>query len=540
MTAMAVRNRTGSGPAHARIKPGELVPIADRIQWMLGWRVMLTVAVMAAWCVCDVRRGAASTWFGLALAWPAGTALSILAPRLGRGVARAALTVSLLGDGILLGVVDWALGDRHQVVWFLICLQAVAVTLLASFRTGVRVAIWHCVIATLFIDAVQLGMVADATPGGSGADTPWLPFGVLWVCVISSALFAAMNERELRRRRHDSDVLRQFGLTAMKAPDAETMAAALAEFAYREMPARKAVVLIHVGGPLDEDPGQGIAALVDKSGTRHFTRPGPDTEPRPDSVIRRAVTTGPMLARRLNTGTDPWLAELLPGAVNIVVLPFTIDHVIGVLAVEMRVNRIERRVAETAMQATQHAATALDRVVLTEHIRLTAATDGLTRVANRKRFDEAFDDALRTAAAEGTDLALALIDIDHFKSFNDTYGHQTGDDVLKLVAAVVKQTAGPTDLVARYGGEEFAVIMPGRDAASAFAMAERIRHSMAAIKTVRTLTASLGVASSPVHGADAKTLIASADAALYRSKDNGRNRVTYAEHTDLPTVGATR
>ncbi|MBL7261160.1 GGDEF domain-containing protein [Paractinoplanes lichenicola] len=507
------------------VKPGELVPVADRIQWMLGWRAILSVAVLATWWLSDTpAAGGAGTWIGLALAWPAGTALSMLAPRAGRRVARAALTVSLLGDGVLLALAKWALGDQHHVLEFLIVLHAVAVTLLASFRTGVRLAVWHCFVAVLVIDAVMLELLP-----GTPTSTPWVFFGVLWAAVASTAGFAAMNERELRRRRHDSEQLRQFGLRTTTAPDAVTVAAALAEFAFEELPARKAVVLAHVQPPVAGEGGHTLGAYVELAGTTRLGALGPDSEPGPRSVIRHAMAAGPQLLRRLDPDADPWLAAMLPDAHNVVVLPFTIDKVTGALVVEVRRDRLERRLLETAMQATLHASVALDRIVLTEHIRATAETDGLTRVANRKRFDEAFAAALRHAGTSGADLALALVDIDHFKRLNDTYGHLTGDEVLKLVAAAIRAAIGESDLVARYGGEEFAVVMPGRDAASALATAERIRLSIAALETVTGVTASLGVATSPAHGSDAEALIASADAALYDSKHNGRNKVTFAD-----------
>ncbi|GAB2604501.1 hypothetical protein Aab01nite_78190 [Paractinoplanes abujensis] len=505
------------------VKPGELVPVADRIQWMLGWRAVLAVAVLATWWWSDAPAGTGSTWAGLALAWPAGTALSMLAPRAGRRIARAALTLSLLGDGVLLALAKWALGDQQHVVEFLIVLHAVAVTLLASFRTGVRLAVWHCFVAVLVIDAVMLEMLP-----GTPSPTPWAFFGVLWAAVASTAGFAAMNERELRRRRHDSEQLRQFGLRTSTAPDAVTVAAALAEFAYEEMPARKAVVLAHVQPPTAGEGGHTIGAYVEMTRTTRLGALGADSEPGPRSVIRQAMASGPLLLRRLDPDADAWLAAMLPDARNVAVLPFTIDKVAGALVVEVRKDRLERRVLETALQATLHASVALDRIVLTEHIRATADTDGLTRVANRKRFDEAFAAELRHAAAGGTDLALALVDIDHFKRLNDTYGHLTGDEVLRLVAAAVTGAIGENDLVARYGGEEFAVVMPGRDAVSALSAAERIRLAIGAVDTVTAVTASVGVASCPAHGTDAATLIASADAALYESKRAGRNRVAFA------------
>ncbi|MGK5682217.1 diguanylate cyclase [Actinoplanes sp. URMC 104] len=504
------------------------MPIADRIRWVLGWRAVLAVMVLAILWFSDAPHGSDTTWVGWAVAWPAVTALSLLALRAGRRVARGSLTLSLLGDGILLGAANWALPDQHDALAFLIVLHAMAVTLLASFRTGIRIAIWHCVITVLFVDAITLGMLADTRPNVSGA-TLWLQFAALWLAVLSTAAFAAKNERELRRRRHDADLLRQFGLEVTSAPDTVTVAAALAEFGHTELAARRTLVLAHIDGRGAGGERRGIAVTVGNGRVVPLSDVGPDSEPGPRSVLRRAITAGPQLERGIDPRTDPWLARMLPDARNIVVVPFALDKVAGALVVEVARRRVERRVVETTAQAALHASVALDRVTLTEQIRSAAETDGLTGVANRKRFDEAFAAELRRSAADGTDLALTLVDVDHFKKLNDTFGHLTGDEVLRLIAAAITQAAGDTDLVARYGGEEFAVIMPGRDAAAALAVAERIRLRIGAIGTVAPVSASLGVAMCPAHGTEPADLIASADAALYRSKGDGRDRVTFAE-----------
>ncbi|MBM2619711.1 GGDEF domain-containing protein [Actinoplanes sp. LDG1-06] len=514
-------------PKHGQIKPGELVPVADRIRWVLGWRAILGVAVLVVWWFSDQAHGTDRAWIGWAVAWPVVTTLSLLASRAGRRVARSALTLSLLGDGVLLGTANWAMPDQHDAMGFLIFLHAMAVTLLASFRTGVRIAIWHCVITVLFVDAINLGMLADTSPNVSGA-TLWLQFAALWLAVLSTAAFAAKNERELRRRRHDADLLRQFGLGVTSAPDPASVAAALAEFGYAELPAHRVVVVAHVGGATEHDEPQRLGATIENGRLTVLNRLGPDSEPGRHSVIRRAIASGPQLVRGVDPRTDPWLAGMLPGARNVVVLPFAVDQIAGAMVVEVRRRRLERRVVETALQAAMHASVAMDRILLTEHIRRTAETDALTRVANRKRFDEAFAVELGRSAAEGTDLALTLVDIDHFKKLNDTFGHLTGDEVLRLVATVIREAVDTTDLVARYGGEEFAVIMPGRDAVAALAVAERIRLRIGALETVTAVSASLGVATCPAHGTDAAGLINSADAALYESKRNGRDQVTFA------------
>jgi diguanylate cyclase len=165
--------------------------------------------------------------------------------------------------------------------------------------------------------------------------------------------------------------------------------------------------------------------------------------------------------------------------------------------------------------------------------RAEALTDALTGVANRKLFDETLRLRKDEADNDKSDLALLLCDIDHFKSFNDTWGHQTGDQVIRFVASALTKFALPDHLVARYGGEEFAVIMPRTTLIHAGRIAEQIRMAIEAKRLVRrstnetigAVTVSFGAAIY-VPGETPSQLIGRADEMLYASKRNGRNRVT--------------
>jgi len=162
-----------------------------------------------------------------------------------------------------------------------------------------------------------------------------------------------------------------------------------------------------------------------------------------------------------------------------------------------------------------------------------ANSDGLTEVANRHRFEECFDREWRRMAREKLPLSFILCDLDCFKSYNDTYGHQAGDQCLKSVASAISRCAKrPADLVARYGGEEFAIILPNTNEFGALHVAEEIRDQVNALKiphmgsTVREfVTLSLGVASIiPDHNIPTAVLIKAADEALYQAKREGRDR----------------
>jgi diguanylate cyclase len=171
-----------------------------------------------------------------------------------------------------------------------------------------------------------------------------------------------------------------------------------------------------------------------------------------------------------------------------------------------------------------------------EQVRRDAMTDALTMLFNRKAFDEALDKACKDAAETGGAVTLAVIDIDHFKIFNDTWGHQTGDQVIRYVASVIGRLAEGTRVAARYGGEEFAVIFPGEDRDVAFSVLERAREEISTriLKRRSTneqlgaITISSGVAEA-IRGDQPASLIERADGALYASKRNGRNRTTIAD-----------
>jgi diguanylate cyclase len=167
-----------------------------------------------------------------------------------------------------------------------------------------------------------------------------------------------------------------------------------------------------------------------------------------------------------------------------------------------------------------------------EAIRVETLTDPLTTLGNRKYFDRAIAAAVQSAAACSEPLSLLMLDIDHFKSFNDNYGHLTGDQVLRLVAMSLKQTIKGQDITARYGGEEFAVVLPSTALRQALTVADHIRRAVMSkeLKKKSTgeilgrVTISIGV-SMLQPGDDPDSLIERADACLYAAKRNGRNRV---------------
>jgi diguanylate cyclase (GGDEF)-like protein/PAS domain S-box-containing protein len=177
------------------------------------------------------------------------------------------------------------------------------------------------------------------------------------------------------------------------------------------------------------------------------------------------------------------------------------------------------------------------RKLLEEKLAALAMTDGLTGVANRRAFDEALEREWKLTLRHGTQVSLLLLDIDHFKPFNDQYGHQVGDDCLRAVAQAAAGAVRATDIVARYGGEEIAMILPQVDVAGAWETAEKVRSVIEGLRVPHGgnpegggwVTVSIGAATALARVGGTmqmpEGLLQAADHALYKAKHAGRNRV---------------
>lgn len=218
------------------------------------------------------------------------------------------------------------------------------------------------------------------------------------------------------------------------------------------------------------------------------------------------------------------------------------------LLAETRRMQDTNRSLEQKLEASRDDISALQRDL--DDVRRESLLDPLTKIANRKSFDEGIDAAIREAKAGSDPLCLMFIDIDHFKNFNDTYGHQTGDQVLRLVAMTLKSNIKGKDIAARYGGEEFAAILPSTDIEGAMIVAENVRKAIQAKELLKRstneklgrITASFGVAIYQ-RSDTANSLIERADRCLYAAKHAGRNRVIseieLAQSVAQDTAGAT-
>lgn len=275
----------------------------------------------------------------------------------------------------------------------------------------------------------------------------------------------------------------------------------------------------------------------------------PDDQVLCDDLADQALRTGApgytqMFRIRLRDGRVSWIEE----NVTIQALPDGTWHLVGIC-----IDATARKNAEERLQALQEELIARNdelqamgkrlekekRALAEANARLAtlATTDGLTGIKNHRAFQEELEKEWESALRYNQPLSLVLFDIDHFKPYNDSFGHPAGDQVLRQIGRILHDTARGCDFLARYGGEEFVVVLPQADKAGSIALAERFRSCIAAWPWEhRKITASFGVATLSPKIPNPLSLIDQADRALYQAKLDGRNCVRHAGN--LPALAA--
>lgn len=436
----------------------------------------------------------------------------------------------LIIDGIWLAWATYLTGSLGSPVRYLVLLHLGAVALLASYRTGLKLAMWHSLLVYASYNAqlppagADQGVLPDTSVlAGTGSEGEQLAvfITVLWLVAISTSALSAINERELRRRRGDLEALTDLAESLERAVDSSNIARSLLDSVIDTFGFPRGVVL---AGP------EGQLPLLASYGLDETTARRPGRAGRSAVVEEAHRTHSTLLVRSLDAGSDPWLAALLPDAENLVVVPLSAENrPLGALVLEqsdLSGGRIQRRVVSGLERSASYAALALRNAWLLEQVQRLAATDGLTKIANRRTFEATLEREVARATRSAEHVSLVMVDIDHFKRLNDTHGHQAGDEVLRNVAAALAIECRDFDTPARYGGEEFAVVLPGCGPEEALGIAERLRKAVSAAPSIVPITASAGVATFPGHAGDADTLVRAADDALYASKEAGRDRTT--------------
>jgi diguanylate cyclase (GGDEF)-like protein len=521
-------------------EPGEVVSLSERLARLQFLRIaFLAVVLSGAWLSLhvrgDVRRDLVMAAAGYVLIV---AVAELVRRRRSRRANLTTLSMLLLVDGVYLAAATYLTGGTQSPLRFLLFVHLVAVTLLASYRTGLKIALWHSLlsIVVLYAQAAELVPVRERAPGAlpiahNGIDRIAI-FNVtaFWVVALVTAAFSSLNERELRRRREDSDALARMATEMEELRQPEEIAASLLHWLAESFGFERGVVLS------TED---GVSVLGARDARELSGRPQAI-----DEIIERAWTArGAVLVKRVDPRTSPLLAETLPDAERVMVLPlFAESRLLGAVAVEHggRTSwRVERRVVLAASQFAAYAALALRNAWLLAQTQRMADTDGLTGVANRRMFDLTLAREVERARREQNNLSVLLLDLDHFKNFNDQHGHLAGDDALKEFGKVLATQSRASDLVARYGGEEFVLVLPNCPPEEALRMGERVCVAVRELSGPAPLTVSIGAATFPADGLTAEEVVHAADTALYTSKRGGRDRVEHATAVGPSTpVGA--
>jgi diguanylate cyclase (GGDEF)-like protein len=499
----------------------ELVPLADRLRYMRFLRLALVavVTVVAGFDIGGLAPPASSIWPATA-GYVAAFGLGELIWRLGRRRGLWLYSVLLVIDATYLVYVEHVTGGLFSPLRFLMVMHLIAVALLASYRTGLKLVFWYVLLLALeyqLPNGFWAGNHTYPTMPGSAYARLVLFCLTLGSLTLATSALSAVNERELRRRRFDLEALATLAAQLEHATEpavvAETAVASIAEnFDIRR------IALVATGQPPYLLAGHGLS------------EPGAEQVHVSSVVEHAAALRTTLLPAALDPQDDPWLDALFDGARNLVVAPLCAEGgALGVLVFEhgaRRGSRIERRLLTIIERFASHTALALRNAILLDKVQQAASTDALTGIANRRSFEEALEREIARSVRTGEPVSLVMIDLDHFKTLNDTYGHQMGDQVLREVAQVLREQCRDMDVAARYGGEEFTVILPNCGSEEAVASALRLwssvgEHGHATV----SLTVSAGVATFPDHARTGQDLIFAADQALYDAKGGGRNRV---------------
>lgn len=518
--------------------PSEMVSLSERLSHMLIVRIALVaVTLCSGFFGVGMEGGGAAALLTISGGY---VLLSLIVEgvrRAGGGRGLVVIGIVLLVDGVYLGWVTYSSGGAHSPLRFLLYAHLIAVTLLASYRTGLKIALWHSLLVFVAFYAQLAGFLPPVEVAKGSTEFAATPFHRLsvynlmafWFVAVGTATFSAFNERTLRRRGFDLEALALMAAEMDKVSDTTGAAECLVNIAADTFSFESAAVLVMVDGRL---------TVVAERGC------GPS--PKSDLLSDRAIVE---LERNRKTfmlkDVDPManaaLMSLFPRGKRIVLVPLVIENEwVGAVVAEAsskRRHRVDSSVLRVVEQFATQAAVALSNVWLLEQVQKLADTDSLTGIANRLVFDRTLSAELKRADRNGESVGLIMVDIDHFKTLNDRYGHQTGDETLRILAAALGAESRDFDLVARYGGEEFAIILPATNPAAGAATGERFRRLIEQLETHVPITGSIGVASFPENAIDPDGLVRAADTALYDSKRAGRNRVTVSqERPSLQTV----
>ncbi len=520
LTATAAQSAAPTAASRA-----DFTSLSDRMSYLLVLRVAIGLIVVA-WAV--LRPEALVIPLDSVLVLTGAYLLVAVAGEAARRVTTRfdywILTGLLLIDGLYLAATMYATGATQSPIRFIVFLHLVAVSLLASYRTGLKIALWHSLLlfVVVYAEAAALLAPVDVAPGvGVEFDRmPVLNVTSFWLFAIATSIFSALNERELRLRRADLQALVDVGARLDAVADAVQQSDIVLQALVGRFGFTRGVLL-------GESDGRVVVLAT------HGIEAAPTTAADADWIIRRSWERRDTLpVKALDAARDPFLAGLMPDARNLLVAPMIAEgRTLGAIVVEHRTRRsgVERRVAAMVGQFASIAALNLRNATLLQHVQDLAERDSLTGVANRRMFQLSLDRTLHVGEPRGDRVAAVLfLDLDDFKVVNDTLGHAAGDALLLAVTERISRLVRAGDLVARLGGDEFAILTDDEPMLSrSRKMAARLVHELRAPYIIGdkhvVVTASVGIASARDAVAGAADLVRNADVAMYMAKANGKS-----------------
>ena len=495
-----------------RTKPA--IPVTNRLLVLQVVRVFGALAVLAVTAIVGELRPT----IGIGVLCFLGiVALSELFRRRRWGSAASFMSSVVVVDGMALALVVSATGGYESALLFLVFLDVVAVTLLVSYPAGLKLATWCALLLLLAHAAADAGIV-DVTPQVTDR-VAGITAVTFLLFAVSAAVFSSVNERSLRHSRQQLALLVDVSAELERSRRSDDVMAVLVRHACARLGFVRVAVLVRGDDEWRAVVDDGRVELV--VALPH----GP-----PPVAWQSWDTTAPELVRTLD---DAVLDEVLPDAMNVLVVPITADEEpIGVVVAEWGGDdraRIPTTTVQGLAQAAAHTGLALRNAELLVEVERLATRDSLTGIANRRLFDESL--ARETARSQrlGTPLSLVVFDIDRFKQINDTFGHQTGDAVLREMADALVATTKGFDVAARLGGDEFVLLLPSCARVDALGVADRVRREVVRRARSAAVTISAGVATMPDNAVDGERLVSAADDALYEAKRDGRDRARASE-----------
>ena len=500
----------------ARVHVREVAPVSNRLVVLQLVRVLGAIAaVVIAAIVGDVEPA-----FALgAVVYALIVGVAELFRRRRPEHANVFVTVTVLIDGVALALAVAATGGYRSPLLFLVFLDVVAVTLLLSYRSGLKLAVW-CALLVLLAHAAADAGIAGSEPLVSDVFAVVVAVSFVLFAAIA-ALSSSVNERSLRHSRSQLAGLVELGTELERSRHVDEVIATLVRHTCGRLGFVRVAVLVRQAdawsGIVDDGRVEALLTLHDQ----------------PAPIVWECWSSKqPNLVRTLD---DQLLDTVLPDASNVIVAPVAAeDDPLGVVVAEWGGDddaRIPTVTVQGLAQAAMHTALALRNAQLLVEVERLATRDSLTGIANRRLFDESLVRETARSQRLGAPLSLVVFDVDHFKQINDTFGHMTGDAVLRDVAdAIVAGTKG-FDVAARLGGDEFVLLLPGCRREDAVGVADRVRTEITRRTSLAAVTISAGVATMPDNAVDGERLVSAADAALYDAKRTGRDRAYASERT---------